>query len=173
MTDQTVYATIEQGTTEWLARILEPDKAPTYFVPGGIYRGIAMSLKRILCKAVNDTYGADRVVFVSETLFNKKVEEQNMSNKRTITIPEDWPEPEYLLGQEVYIHSSDHPRIITGMRLDERDEPGLPPCLVWQYRAGERWWYEAVDLSTEPKGEQVAVPTRDDFEFLQDDETLP
>lgn len=70
-TAEDTYATIEQGTTEWLARILEPGKEPVYFVPAGKYHGVAMTLKSLLCKAVNDTYR--NVVFVSPELFNKKV----------------------------------------------------------------------------------------------------
>lgn len=74
--DQTVYVALEQGTSEWLARILEPGKAPAYFVPSGIYCGISMTLKSVLCKAVNDAHGCNNVVFVSQELFNRKVGEQ-------------------------------------------------------------------------------------------------
>jgi len=88
MDEHTVYAAIEQGETEWLARILEADKEPYYFVPGGIYSGIAMLFKSLLCKALNNAYMD--VVIVSEDLFNRKVVEREAPDlliEQNMTLP--------------------------------------------------------------------------------------
>lgn len=68
MSTQETLATIEQGTTEWLARILEPGRASQYFEPRGMYFGISMSNNGFLERAVRDTYPTVR--FVSEEEFN-------------------------------------------------------------------------------------------------------
>ena len=88
MDENTVYATIEQGNTEWLARILEAGKEPYYFVPSGIYSGIAMLYKSLLCKVLNSAY--KDVVIVSEELFNRKVAERETPDlliEQDMTLP--------------------------------------------------------------------------------------
>lgn len=90
------------------------------------------------------------------------------AQEKQTTYPADWPDLEFSLGQEVYVHRSDVPRTITGIRLDE---PDVPPYSVWQYRAGERWWYEAGDLSAESTASQTAPDTGE--LFLSGDENLP
>lgn len=65
----TTYATIEQGTTEHLARILEPGKAPYYFIPP--YEApTPTQLQQIVRSAFPD------IQFISEEEFNRKVENQ-------------------------------------------------------------------------------------------------
>jgi hypothetical protein len=72
----TVIATIERGTTEWLARILEPGKPPAYFVPSGRYFGVGMSTRTFLLRAVQDTYPDVR--FVTGEVFNQCVVEEEL-----------------------------------------------------------------------------------------------
>lgn len=65
-------ATIEQGTTEYLARILAPESTePEYFVPQGIYYGIAMSTRPFLETALRETYPGIQIV--SEEEFQQAV----------------------------------------------------------------------------------------------------
>ncbi len=66
------YATIEQGTTEYLARILEPGKEPYYFVPRGIFYNIVMGTSAQLQRAVLCSF--PDAIFTSEEYFNRKVE---------------------------------------------------------------------------------------------------
>jgi hypothetical protein len=66
------YATIERGTTEHLARILEPGKEPYYFVPSGIYAGIPLG-PLLLQRAVQRDF--PDVQFLNEEVFNLRVED--------------------------------------------------------------------------------------------------
>jgi hypothetical protein len=168
--DNTVYATLERGSTEWLARILEPGKQPAYFVPSGIYHGIAMSLKSVLCKAVNDTYSG--VTFVSDTLFNLLVKQ---ADKRLMALPDDWPEPTFQIGQCVYVVGSDIHEEITGIFRDEQWEDGVPDSYVLRYRVLCQW-YTADELSADPPASQmvsVGDALQEDGLFLEEDIDLP
>ena len=75
-----VHVTIEPGTTELLARVLEEGKPPYYFVPSGKYRGIAMSTRRMLLVALIDTYGIHNIMLTPEAQFNAMVEAKGGSN---------------------------------------------------------------------------------------------
>lgn len=171
-----IYATLEQGTTEWLARILEPNKTPYCFVPSGKYHGIAMSLKSMLCKAVQDTYS--NVVFVSEAKFNQLVKQ---AEGRVLTIPDEYPPLQFQFGQQVYVVASNG-RVydaITGIRLDEREEANMPTVYIWEYRVFNAW-YNADELSLDPPAEQVAPMVvsigeamQEDGLFLPEDKDLP
>jgi hypothetical protein len=66
----TTYATLEPSTNGWLARILEPGKAPCYFVPSKHDR---IATKGGLVRAVNRAHPG--VLYLSERLFNARVEE--------------------------------------------------------------------------------------------------
>lgn len=68
-----IYATIEQSTTHWLARILEPDKKPYYFVPDS--DELAANYGTLL-RAVNRAYPG--ICFVSVSLFNNLVSESEV-----------------------------------------------------------------------------------------------
>lgn len=67
MPDHTL-ATIESGTTHWLARILEPGKEPYYFVPSE-----NVTLMVWLKHAVRKAYPT--VEFVDKETFNRAVQE--------------------------------------------------------------------------------------------------
>lgn len=66
-------ATIERGTTEWLARILVPGQEPHYFVPGGIYYGTVMTSQQFLREVVKASY--PDVDFVNKETFKQALKE--------------------------------------------------------------------------------------------------
>lgn len=67
------YATLECGTTHWLARILESGKEPYYFVPANDTHAVS---RATLLRAVNGTYPG--VCFVSDRLFNSLASESEV-----------------------------------------------------------------------------------------------
>lgn len=168
--DNTTYATIERGSTQFLARILEPGKQPYYFVPDEQnYR--PLTLRGVLCKAVNDKYGAG-VVYVSATLFNQLVKQVE---GRVLTLPDDYPPLQFQFGQSVYLIGNRADLYdetvydeITGIRREKRYEDGLPDVYVLEYRVWGKW-YAANELSLEPPAEQVAPVVVSVGEALQED----
>jgi hypothetical protein len=85
--DTTTYATLENGTTGWLARVLEPGQPPEYFVPSLVKYG-AFLTKTTLCRALKEAYG--EVVFAEEATFNKLVAEREAPDlliEQDLTLP--------------------------------------------------------------------------------------
>lgn len=162
--DNTIYVTLEQGTTQWNARILEPNKPPVYFVPNGL--AAPFLSKATICAAIVAKYGQG-VVFVSETLFNRAVKE---AEGRVLTLPDDWPESCFQLGQNVYVVSSNGGIYdeITGVFRDELWEDGAPAVYRLMYRVLHHW-YTADELSVDPPADQV----QSDEMFLPEALDLP
>lgn len=79
--DNTVYTTIERGTTHWLARILEQGKQPYYFVPDP---HAYIVTKGDLVRVINRAH--PNVVYVSEAKFNQLVEKGEAGD---LFLPED------------------------------------------------------------------------------------
>ncbi len=66
--DATTLATIEQGTTDYTVRVLEPGKQPEWFVYNNTNMNVPM-----LQQAIRNTY-TNGVVFLDTDVFNANVE---------------------------------------------------------------------------------------------------
>lgn len=69
-----IYITIERGTTEYLARILEPGRKPYYFVPSGMYFGVSMVSEGMLRRVLSETLYNHEMQFLSGEEFNSRVD---------------------------------------------------------------------------------------------------
>lgn len=172
MVDKTIYAALEQGTTGWLARILEPSKEPRYFTPPGY---VPTMVKGALCSAIMQAYPSHQVVFVSTEKFNKLVAE---AEGRILTLPENWPSLQFQIGQSVYVVASNGHIFdeIDGIKREVYSEYNVPDTYHIEYRVFGHW-YRGDELSADPPAEQIvttgALVAEDDDLFLLGDDQLP